>query len=191
MHPVPVVSPFILQKTRMNFLATYFLSFGHLCSNMAYDLQWYILPPNIFPSPFCCSSFVFWKIPCLQHSRKIQMNIRKIFPRLNTESHRENLMGFLGGRGRMHCFFFCLKSQWCASKINITQEWKKEGDGLYKPQFSMIQCSPIKMRSYLRIIHGCLGRIKIGPICKTQIHGLHTAKAKMDKDSEIFSGMLP
>lgn len=187
MHPVPVVSPFILQKTRMNFLATYFLSFGHLCSNMAYDLQWYILPPNIFPSPFCCSSFVFWKIPCLQHSRKIQMNIRKIFPRLNTESHRENS----GGQRKDALFFLLSEVPMVCQQDNITQEWKKEGDGLYKPQFSMIQCSPIKMRSYLRIIHGCLGRIKIGPICKTQIHGLHTAKAKMDKDSEIFSGMLP
>lgn len=141
MHPIPIVSPFILQKTRVYFLATYFLSFGHRCSNMAYDLQWYILPPNILPSPFCCSSFVSWKIHCLQYSRKIQRNIRKIFPRLNMQSHRENLTGFLRGRGRgrMYCFFFSLKSQWCASKLNITQEWKKDGDGLCKPQFSMIQ----------------------------------------------------
>lgn len=144
MHPVPVVSPFILQKTRMNFLATYFLSFGHLCSNMAYDLQWYILPPNIFPSPFCCSSFVFWKIHCLQHSRKIQMNIRKIFPRLNTESHRENLMGFLGGRGRMHCFFFCLKSQWCASKIISLKSERRREMGSISPSFLWFSALPSK-----------------------------------------------
>lgn len=36
------------------------------------------------------------------------------------------------------------------------------------------------------MIHSFLGRTKIGPICKNQIHNLDTAKAKVNKDSEIW-----